>query len=152
VPPAIAASRSSPQSRSSKPLFERTLPRNVLRFGLVGTAGLCFDASLFMLLAGHSLPEPFARAIALTAATVLTWRLNRRFTFGESARRDAFEGGCYGMVALCAQGLNFIAFLALRAALPDTPALVSLFAAAACAALFSYTGQRFVTFRGRIRT
>lgn len=149
--PALAASPAPRRARFPRAAFGRALPRNLARFGLVGTAGLAFDAALFTLLASQPLAEPVARALALVAATVLTWRLNRRFTFGDSARREGFEGGCYGMVALCAQGLNFVIFLALRAAVPDIPALAALLAAAACAAVFSYTGQRFVTFRGRIR-
>ncbi len=109
------------------------------------------DASLFSALAALSFAEPVARAASLCVATLVTWRLNRRFTFGDSSRRTASEGGWYGAVALGAQGLNYVLFLALRAAFPDEPALLALFAAAAFAALFSYTGQLFVTFRGRIR-
>jgi putative flippase GtrA len=124
---------------------------NLTRFCAVGSAGLITDASLFLLLAHQGMAEPFARALSLGAATMLTWRLNRRFTFGDSTRREAFEGGCYSGVALLAQGLNYVLFLTLRAAWPELPALAALLCAGAFVAGFSYTGQRFFTFRGRIR-
>jgi putative flippase GtrA len=125
---------------------------NIVRFFTVGAAGLCLDASLFSLLAYEGLAEPVARAFSLGAATLLTWRLNRRITFGNSARREAFEGGCYTGVALGAQGLNYAVFLTLRAAFPALPALGALLGGAMVAAIFSYTGQRFLTFRGHVRT
>ena len=123
-----------------------------MRFLAVGTAGLAADATAFVALAGAGLPEPLARALSLAFATLLTWRLNRRITFGDSARQELAEGGAYYAVALLAQGLNFACFLAVRAAAPDFPALTALFCGAVLAAGFSYAGQRFVTFRGRVRT
>ena len=124
---------------------------NIVRFITVGMIGLTADATIFSLASYRGLEDALARALSLGAATILTWRLNRRFTFGNSARRQTFEGSCYTAVALCAQGLNYAAFLALRTLLPEMPALFALFCGAAIAAGFSYTGQRFFTFRGRIR-
>lgn len=128
------------------------LALNPVRFLAVGCAGLSLDAGSFLALAAMGTPEPFARALSLGAATLLTWRLNRRFTFGDSDRRESFEGGCYTAVALGAQGLNYALFLMLRALWPALPPLLALFAGAVFAAGFSYTGQRFFTFRGRIRS
>src|SRR5690606_19073632 len=123
------AETSTPRRAHARPAaWAATLPRNLVRFGMVGSAGLACDAALFLLMAAQGVPEPLARAFSLGAATLLTWRLNRRFTFGDSARREAFEGGCYGLVALGAQGFNYVTFLALRAILPAWPSLLALFA------------------------
>jgi putative flippase GtrA len=132
-------------------LLRLALSLNLARFLMVGCAGLALDATVFSLLAHHGVAEPFARAVSLGAATLLTWRLNRRFTFGNSRRLQPLEGGWYAAVALGAQGLSYMAFLTLRALVPDLPALTALLIGAVAATAFSYSGQRFLTFRGRVR-
>jgi putative flippase GtrA len=132
-------------------LLRLALSLNLARFLMVGCAGLALDATLFSLLAHQGAAEPFARAVSLGAATLLTWRLNRRFTFGNSRRLQPLEGGWYAAVALGAQGLSYMAFLTLRALVPDLPALTALLIGAVAATAFSYSGQRFLTFRGRVR-
>jgi putative flippase GtrA len=132
-------------------LLRLFLSLNLTRFLMVGCAGLGLDAGLFSLLAHHGAAEPLARAASLGAATFLTWRLNRHFTFGDSRRLQPFEGGWYVTVALGAQGLSYLIFLTLRALMPGWPALIALLIGAAAAAAFSYSGQRFLTFRGRVR-
>lgn len=124
---------------------------NLTRFLMVGCAGLVLDAGLFSALAFEGVPEPLARAVSLGAATFLTWRLNRRFTFGNSRRLQPFEGGWYVAVALCAQSLSYLIFLTLRGLVPELPALAALLTGAVAATAFSYSGQRFLTFRGRLR-
>jgi hypothetical protein len=76
----------------------------------------------------------------------VTWRLNRRFTFGPSARAQKVEGSRYGFVALCAQGFNYTLFLSVRAAAPWIGPLPTLLLCAAATAGFSFAGQRFFTF------
>ncbi|HVV95251.1 MAG TPA: GtrA family protein [Hyphomicrobiales bacterium] len=117
-----------------------------VRFIAVGGAGLALDAALFALLSHAGLSDALARALSLGAATLLTWRLNRRFTFAESGRRHREELARYALVALTAQGLNYAVFLLLRGAVPVLPALVALLSGAGFAALFSFTGQRLFTF------
>lgn len=124
---------------------------NPTRFLMVGCAGLNLDAGLFSVLTYQGLAEPLARAASLGAATFLTWRLNRRFTFGSGRRLQPFEGGWYVAVAAGAQGFSYLIFLTLRGLMPDLPALAALLIGAIAATAFSYCGQRFVTFRGRVR-
>jgi putative flippase GtrA len=153
VPPAALSKPASARPAALHPaaLARLLLSFNIVRFLAVGCAGFSLDAGTFFVLAQEGVAEPLARALSLGAATLLTWQLNRRFTFGESARHVAFEGGWYTGVALGAQGLNYFAFLGLRTFVPELPALGALLAGAVFAALFSYTGQRFLTFRGRVR-
>lgn len=132
-------------------LVHRAWAFNLTRFLAVGTAGFVTDATLFSILSAEGLSDAVARALSLVTATGVTWRLNRRFTFGQSERRQRSEAGLYAAVAFCAQGLNYIIFLMLRDMVPMLPALGAILASAACAAAFSYTGQRFITFRGQIR-
>jgi putative flippase GtrA len=132
-------------------LLRLILSLNLTRFLAVGCAGLALDAGLFSLLAHEGAPEPLARAVSLGAATVLTWRLNRRFTFDDSRRLQPLEGSWYVAVALGAQGLSYLIFLTLRGLVPELPALAALLIGAVAATAFSYSGQRFLTFRGRVR-
>jgi putative flippase GtrA len=132
-------------------LARRAFAFNLTRFLAVGTAGLVTDTLLFSILSNEGLSDAVARALSLTVATGVTWRLNRRFTFGQSERRQRFEGGLYAVVAFCAQGLNYAVFLTLRDMVPMLPAIGAILVSAAFAAAFSYSGQRFITFRGQIR-
>lgn len=151
MPPAALLKPASARPVSAIHLLWLIFSLNVTRFLAVGCAGLALDAGLFSLLAYEGFGEPLARGVSLGAATLLTWRLNRRFTFGDSRRLQPFEGGFYVAVALGAQGLSYLIFLALRDLVPDMPALAALLIGAVAATAFSYSGQRFLTFRGRVR-
>src|SRR5262245_30541788 len=59
-----------------------------LRFLGVGGLGLASDIALFTILAWQGLHPLTAGFLALAAATVLTWRLNRAFTFDRSGRHQ----------------------------------------------------------------
>jgi putative flippase GtrA len=122
------------------------LVRRFARFSLVGALGLAVDAGLFALLVHHGAGEYGARALSLAVATLVTWNLNRRFTFAASGRGRSGELARYALVALSAQGLNYLVFVLLRGAVPALPALGALLCGAGAAALFSFTGQRFFTF------
>lgn len=138
-------------------------PRGLLAFLAVGVAGLVVDLGLVFLLERAGLPLAGARAVSLPAATLATWLLNRRHTFASSGRKAHHEALRYAAVALAAQSVNYVAALAiahvLRGAphltvlamslaprLPHAIDLMSAFAGAVIATLFSYTGQRYFTF------
>ena len=122
--------------------------RALARFLAVGAIGLSVDLAVFTLVA-HALPEGAARVLSLAAATWVTWRLNRRFTFSSGRLLPLAEASRYTLVALLAQGLNWSIFIMLRAAVPWLPAQAAVIAAATLAAAFSYLGQRAFTFRPR---
>ena len=56
--------------------------------------------------------------MSLSVATLVTWALNRQFTFGDLGAAPASELGRYALVALLAQSVNFLVFLALCAVWP----------------------------------
>ena len=119
------------------------------RFLMVGCCGLAMDSAVYSLFAHAGLPDWQARALSLMVATVLTWGLNRAFTFGASASTPPVELLRYAGVALAAQGVNYASFLVLRHAFPDLPALLALFSSAVLATGFSFTGQSMITFARR---
>lgn len=58
----------------------------LLRFAVIGVVGLLVDvAVLYCALALGSGPHP-GRAVSFLAAVLVTWRLNRRYTFAPATR------------------------------------------------------------------
>src|SRR3954470_3097600 len=87
---------------------------SIARFLLVGLVGLASDATTYSVCAAWGFGDAIARAVSLGLATAVTWRLNRAFTFGASRRSPGAEGTRYALVALGAQGANYLIFLGLR--------------------------------------
>lgn len=124
----------------------RRLARSLPRFLAVGFGGLATDAAMFALASRIGLDDAAARALSIAVATLVTWRLNRRYSFRPSGRAARDEATRYAGIAVCAQGFNFGLFLALRAAAPHLWPLLILLVSSGCAAGFSFLGQFIVTF------
>lgn len=121
-------------------------------FGLflaVGVVGLMADAAVFLALGAGGLTLAPARAISIFAATLVTWQLNRRFTFQASGRGRLDEALRYAGVALLAQGGNYLGFVLLCHLAPAVPPLTVLVACSAGVAGVSFIGQRVFTFGQR---
>jgi putative flippase GtrA len=120
-------------------------PKGLPQFLAIGVCGLAADVSVLWLLERAGATPHVARAISLTLATLLTWTLNRRYTFGPSKVRS-LELGRYGLVALVAQGFNYLVFLGILHTLPWLSHSIAAVIGAVSATALSYTGQRFFTF------
>lgn len=120
------------------------------RFLLVGSFGFAVDAVAFGAVSSVGAPDYLARALSLAAATLVTWRLNRRFTFSASRRAPHAEALRYAAVACCVQGFNYGLFLALRALLPSAHPLAALVLSTGAAAGLSFAGQGTLTFGARL--
>jgi putative flippase GtrA len=143
-----AAAAAAPAPADADPVRRlfAPLPRPV-RFLAVGGLGLITDLAVFTTALAHGAGPLTARAISLTVATLLTWRLNRALTFGESGRRPGEEAMRYATVAAIAQGASYSVFaLLVLAGLTAIPQLAVLTGAAA-GALVSYAGQALFAFR-----
>lgn len=136
--------------RALSALARRLLALSLPRFLAVGCVGLTVDATVFSAFSAAGSPDALARVASLAGATVLTWRLNRRFTFGSSGRAAHAEATRYVCVALGAQGFNLALFLTLRSLAPALPPLLALLTSAVFAAGASFAGQSIVTFRSRL--
>lgn len=119
----------------------------IMRFLAVGLVGLGVDASLFSLIYSNGGAAYVARAISLLCATGVTWALNRAFTFAPSGHRPLREIMRYALVALLAQGFNYICFLLLLHWTGATHPLRTLVVTAAMTAAFSFAGQNSFAFR-----
>ncbi len=124
-------------------------PKGLARFLLVGLGGLLVDLALLSVLELGGASHVFARAASLAAATVVTWILNRNFTFGASGGRVDMEFGRYGLIALGAQSINYAVFIAMIEVWPAVLHTAAAIVGAVIAAGFSYAGHRFFTFSKR---
>jgi putative flippase GtrA len=123
----------------------RSLPRP-FRFMMAGGLGLTADVVLFTLMLMEGVHPLLAGFVALVAASVLTWRLNRAFTFERSGRRQHDEALRYATVTVVAQGTSYTVFaLLVSGALAPLPQ-AAIVVGAAAGALISYNGHRLFAF------
>lgn len=121
------------------------LPRP-LRFIGVGGLGLLTDLGVFTILAAHGLNPLLARVISLACATLVTWRLNRAFTFDRSGRPQGHEALRYAVVTATAQSSSYAIFAVLVLTIFGSLPQAALLIGAAVAAFVSYNGHRLFAF------
>ena len=119
----------------------------IARFLMVGLVGLAADSGLFWSLYQADFSLEIARALSLVVATLVTWGLNRLFTFAPSGRSPLHELLRYVGVALVAQGFNYGLFLILVRLDAGAHPLTCLVVSAVATAALSFTGQSLIAFR-----
>lgn len=127
------------------------LPRP-LRFLGVGALGLITDLGVFTLIAATGLDPLLARAVSLGCATVVTWRLNRAFTFDRTGRHQGHEAMRYAIVTATAQGTSYLIFAALVLTSLSGLPQAALVIGAAVGAVVSYNGHRLFAFAPKLAT
>ena len=121
-------------------------PEGLFRFLAVGFGGLAVDQSVLWVAEHMGMPFAAARALAIFIATIFTYVLNRRFTFGDSGRSVTAEAIRYFAVAFAAQSVNYGVSVVIWTQAAHWPHPVIAFIGAVVATVFSYSGQRFFTF------
>ena len=100
-----------------KDLASHPLPRQFLRFGVVGTIGFVVDASvLTVVLATTGLGFYWGRVASFLVAATTTWALNRRFTFQDRSARRVRQWGRFVAVNVGGGLVNYATYSALVAA------------------------------------
>src|SRR5262249_45434209 len=115
----------------------------------VGGVGLVADIVLFTLGLWAGMHPLLAQLVALAAATVLTWRLNRTFTFDASGRTQSEEAVRYAIVTVAAQRTSYLVLSALAMTVRPRLPQAAIVAGAAIGALVSYNGHRLFAFAPR---
>jgi putative flippase GtrA len=120
--------------------------RRILLFAVVGGAGFLVDAGVLALLLHVSPLGPFsARIVAIAAAMLVTFWLNRTFTFGRSDRSLAVEGTRYGGVGISAALLNYAVYAVILLVFPAVWPVLAVAVASVAAMVWSFLGySRFV--------
>jgi len=124
--------------------FER-----LLRFIVVGCVGLATDLAVFTLIAASGHHPLAVRLVSLSIATIVTWRLNRAFTFARSNRAQSEEALRYAIVTAAAQATSYAVFAALVLTVLAWLPQAALMCGAAVGAFVSYNGHRLFAFAPR---
>jgi putative flippase GtrA len=120
----------------------------MLAFGAIGAIGFLVDAGLLTTLSSESRMNVYvARCISFSAAVLVTWLLNRRFVFGETAAprgRKSAEYGRYLFVQVVGAAINLATFAAILSVYPGLVAMpvLPLAAGAALGLVFNFAGMR----------
>lgn len=118
-----------------------------MRFVLIGGIGFLVDAGMLVWLIEAGLSPFLARLGSISLAMLVTWRLNRAITFGESGDGQLREAGRYAIVAMGVAGLNYSLFAALLLAVPACPPVLATAISTLCCMLVSFTGYGRFAFR-----
>jgi putative flippase GtrA len=121
------------------------LPRP-MRFVIVGCTGLLVDLSLFTAIVAVAHHPLAVRLVTLMIATLVTWRLNRAFTFTRSNRPQHDEAMRYAAVTALAQGASYAVFAALVLTVLAWLPQAALMGGAVVGAFVSYNGHRLFAF------
>lgn len=127
------------------------LSKAFVRFALIGAIGFLVDAGILTLLSQHwGLNVYLARCVSFAAASLVTFLLNRRFTF--TAARVVGPGREY-VRYMTVQGVGsltnlavFIVLINLFAGLGQTPVIPLAFGSAA-GLIVNFAGSRLWVFR-----
>nr|WP_290750484.1 GtrA family protein [Henriciella sp.] len=118
-----------------------------LRFAAVGGVGFLVDAGTLLLLISAGTGPFVARIVSIALAMLVTWRLNRAFTFGASTGSQTSEGARYVLVALGVAGLNYLIYAAILLLVPACPPVLATGIASVLSMLVSYAGYGRFAFR-----
>lgn len=119
-----------------------------LRFCLVGALGFAVDAGMLELLIYGELSAPIARLFSITVALQVTYFLHSAFTFRHRGGFTPRTWLRFIAANLIGAAVNYIVFLGLLVALPDTQSarLFALASGTAVALLFNYIANRRFVF------
>jgi putative flippase GtrA len=123
------------------------------RFLAVGATGFLYEAVLLALFQNVAGWHPFTtRCFSLPTAIVLTWWLNRLWTFESRDPGRAREFGRYLLVQIIGNGLNMAVFLTVTTLAPVDrwwAAEIGLVFGSAIGLVVNFVGARIFAFRQR---
>ncbi len=117
------------------------------RFGAVGIIGFVADAAVLSTLVHQGLDPFSSRIVSMTFAAIVTWRLNRMFTFGPSKTSQASEGARYGLVVVVSSVVNYLIYAGIMLSLPNLIPAIALATSTAISMWVSYFGFSRHAFR-----
>lgn len=132
-------------------LVSRVLATSFVRFCVIGGVGFVVDCAVLLALMHWASADALAaRLVSFACAVLVTFDLNRRWTFRDAAPRPFLVEflaylGIQGFGFVCNFGIYAACYFALRPS--QTAPLVSLAIASAGALLVNYAGARFLVFR-----
>ena len=116
-------------------------------FALAGFSGFLVDAGLTEALAGLGISPYLGRVLAVAVAIVVTYTINRNYTWRE--RRAPVPGRRmrYLAVSLVSISANYLTFAAALAALPGLRPVIAVAAGTGVGMVMNYIGYSRLVFR-----
>ena len=121
-------------------LIGRLPIKKLSRFAAIGLMGFVVDVGVAITLIGLGLSPFAARIISIGGAMLVTWRLNRAFTFGASETSQAAEGMRYAIVAVFVASFNYAVYAGLVAMAPQLPIGLAIAVSTAASMSLSFIG------------
>lgn len=126
------------------------LVTQVLRFGVVGALGFIVDGGLLWFFVSVGVNPYLARALSFPAAVVVTWAINRNWTF--AATRGAAASGQfrkYFGVQLVGALTNYAAYSAVLGTFgtEDSIIFIGFAIGSVLGAVLNFLGARYIAFR-----
>jgi putative flippase GtrA len=126
------------------------MPNRFIKFVLTGGIGFLADAGVLAVLIHAAGLDPFtARLIAIAFALIVTWLINRNFTFGKSRHSPGGEALRYGGVGVAGSFFNYIIYSAILIGAPQAGSFLALCLASAAVMVLSYAGYSRLVFQTR---
>ena len=82
-----------------------------LKFGIVGTTALIFESCLIFIFFKVGLDPKYSRIITIPLAILLTWHLNRTFTFKNNNKKKIKQYSKYFIVIMFGISINYSVYL-----------------------------------------
>lgn len=125
--------------------------RKLASFVVAGASGFAVDAGLLHLLITYTAIGPYvARVISMAIAMMVTWQINRNFTFEGSGRTAVDEGVRYTFIGVLGAVMNYAVYATVIFSFPLIQPVAAVVAASLAAMIFSYFGySRFVFGSGK---
>ncbi|MEO1639621.1 MAG: GtrA family protein [Pseudomonadota bacterium] len=124
--------------------------QQIMRFAVVGVIGLLVDGGILWLLLSFEVDPFLARALSFPVAVVVTWALNRAWTFrADYVDRKIGQFGRYFAVQVTGTLLNYCIYAVIIAiaGTADRTIMIAFLCGSALAAVFNFLGARAVAFR-----
>lgn len=137
----------------SKPVAGRVLRSDlitqILRFGVVGTVGFIVDGGLLWLFLSFEMSPYVARALSFPMAVIVTWALNRNWTFRASRKRNEGQFRRYFGVQVAGNMTNYVIYSLVISLFgtANTIVFMAFVAGSLLGSCLNFLGARFFAFR-----
>ena len=92
-------------------LISRNISKEFFKFSVVGVTALIFETCLIFVLYKIGIDPKYGRIISIPLAILLTWYLNRTFTFKNKNQKKIKQYGKYFFVIIFGISINYSIYL-----------------------------------------
>ncbi|MGF1649436.1 MAG: GtrA family protein [Hyphomicrobiaceae bacterium] len=114
---------------------------------IAGSVALLVDLAVLNALMAFGLSAGFARLFAVTLAMIVSWIINRTYTFPVGVPPTLREFLSFAGVSWVSQAVNYTTFLVLLALVPGLSPTLAVLGACGVAVLVAVAGFKYVVFR-----